>query len=95
MPVTKTAKRALRSSLRKNKVNKKRLTRLNLAIRLAKSEKKQKRVDEIYSLADRASKNKIIHKNKASRIKKSVSRLLSSTKSKSSKPKRTTRKSNK
>jgi len=63
MPVTKTAKRARRSSLRKKSADV-----LNLAV----------------SLTDRAAKKKIIHKNKAARIKSQLSKLV--------KPAKTTRK---
>lgn len=76
MPVTKTAKRALRGSLRKQKVNKALMSRLEIAIRLAKKDKKDENVITAISLADRASKKKIIHPNKAARIKSSLSKLL-------------------
>ncbi len=76
MPVTKTAKRALRSSLRKQKINKVLLSKLEIAIRLAKKGKKEKDIINAISLADKASKKKIIHKNKAARIKNFLSKLL-------------------
>lgn len=79
MPVTKTAKRALRGSKRKMQVNKLMTTRLEIAIRLAKKGKKEKDVLTAVSLVDRASKNHIIHKNKAARIKSSLSKLLPKT----------------
>lgn len=80
MPVTKTAKRALRSSKRKEARNKLITTRLNIAIRLAKKEKTKKRILEAVSLADRAAQKRVIHKNKAARIKSTLSKLLSKTK---------------
>lgn len=75
MPVTVTAKRALRSSRRKTSVNN--LTRKNLeiAIRMAKKTKKQVDVIKAISLADRAAKKKIIHRNKSARIKSALSKL--------------------
>jgi small subunit ribosomal protein S20 len=79
MPVTKTAKRALRGSKRKMRVNKLMTTRLEIAIRLAKKGKKEKEVLTAISLADRASKNHIIHKNKAARIKSSLSKFMQKT----------------
>ncbi len=69
MPVTKTAKRALRSSEQKELVNKQILAKLDVAIRKARRDKKQKNVDMVFSLADRAAKKNVIHTKKADRIK--------------------------
>lgn len=77
MPVTQTAKRALRSSKRKGVVNTRLLTNLEAAIRIAKNKKSQNAVSTAMSLSDRAAKRNIVHRNKASRIKSSLSRLLS------------------
>ena len=76
MPVTKTAKRALRSSKKKAQVNRILKSRLEIAIRSAKNKKSKEAVEEAISLTDRASKRKIIHQNKASRMKSSLSKLL-------------------
>ena len=80
MPVTKTAKRALRSSEKKAKVNQLFNTRLEVALRKARKTKGKKEALLAFSLIDRAGKKKIIHKNKASRMKKALSRLLSENK---------------
>lgn len=76
MPVTKTAKRALRVSKRKVEQNKLVRNNLEVAIRVAKRSKKEKDVVNASSLADRAAKRNVIHSNKASRIKSSLSKLL-------------------
>jgi ribosomal protein S20 len=76
MPVTKTAKRALRGSFKKQKVNKSLISRLEIALRIAGKSKKDKDIRTAISLADRASKKKVIHANKAARIKSSLSKLL-------------------
>lgn len=76
MPVTKTAKRALRSSKRKEAVNKLTKSRLEIAIRLAEKSPTKKKITKAISLADRAAKRKIIHRNKAARIKSNLSKLL-------------------
>ncbi len=76
MPVTKTAKRALRSSKRKQDVNKAFVTRFEVAIREAKKSKTGDAIRKASSLADKAAKKNIIHKNKASRIKSRLSKLL-------------------
>lgn len=76
MPVTKTAKRALRGSKRKEIINKIITSRLEIAIKSAKRLKSKKAVETAVSLADRASKTSTIHKNKASRIKSQLSKLI-------------------
>jgi len=82
MPVTKTAKRALRASKRKQTVNKIIINRLETAIRLARKGRKKANVIKAISLTDRVAKKKIIHKNKAARIKSQLSKLLPKTKTK-------------
>ncbi len=77
MPVTKTAKRALRGSKNKAEVNKLLTKKLEIAIRVAKKSKKRENVEAAGSLADRAAKKHIIHKNKAARIKSQLSKLIS------------------
>ena len=78
MPVTKTAKRALRGSRKKAKVNKIIITNLEIAIRVAKKSKKEKDVIKAISLTDRATKKKVIHKNKGAHLKSALSKLLPS-----------------
>lgn len=75
MPVTKTAERALRVSKRKQLVNKLITNSLDIAIRKARKSKTKKTIQEASSLADRAAKKGVIHKNKASRIKSQLSKL--------------------
>ena len=87
MPVTKTAKRALRGSKNKESVNKLILAGLEVAVRQAKKSKTVEKVTKAVSLADRAAKKRVIHKNKAARIKSQMSKLLSSKKKVSSKKK--------
>ncbi len=77
MPVTKTAKRALRGSKNKTQVNKILVKKLEIAIRVAKKSKNSEKVLTAVSLADRAAKKRIIHRNKAARIKSQLSRLVS------------------
>lgn len=75
MPVTKTAKRALRVSKRKEKINSLLRSKLEAMIRLAQKSKSNKDVALAVSLADKAAKKKYIHKNKASRIKSQLSQI--------------------
>lgn len=76
MPVTKTAKRALRGSVKKMSVNKIILSKLDKALGLAKKTKTKKNIEMAISLTDKAAKKRVIHKNKAARIKSRLSNLL-------------------
>jgi ribosomal protein S20 len=78
MPVTKTAKRALRGSLRKAEVNKRLVNDLDAAIRTAKRDKSDKTLQAVFSLADRAAKAHIIHTKKADRIKSRITKKVAS-----------------
>jgi len=88
MPVTKTAKRALRGSGRKALINKQIILKLELAIRSAKKAKSKEKILAAISLADKAAKKRTIHKNKAARIKKALTLLLPKSKTVSSKKKK-------
>lgn len=81
MPVTKTAKRALRGSKQKLSINTSIRASLEAAIRIAKKSKTAEKVRAAVKLADRAAKKNTIHKNKASRIKSMLSKLAPTTKS--------------
>ncbi|KKU12259.1 MAG: 30S ribosomal protein S20 [Candidatus Woesebacteria bacterium GW2011_GWA1_45_8] len=76
MPVTKTAKRALRGSARKSDINKLIVTRLEIAVRKAKKSKSADKILAAISLADITAKKRAVHKNKAARIKSALSKLL-------------------
>lgn len=76
MPVTKTARRALRSSKKKTDINKRIVNALQVAVRQAKRDKKQKNLDSVFSLADRAAKAHVIHRKKADRIKSRVTKRI-------------------
>jgi len=82
MPVTKTAKRALRSSKRKSLVNSAILQNLEIALRVARKQKGAAKILAAIKLTDRAAKKRVIHKNKAARIKSSLSKLFPKTKKK-------------
>ncbi len=79
MPVTKTAKRALRVSKRKRAINEKRMTAFEVSVRIAKKTKTIKAIKKAISMVDRAAKRNIIHKNKAARIKSQLSKLTKLT----------------
>ncbi len=76
MPVTKTAKRALRGSKKKESVNKLIMSKLDFALRQAAKNKTLEKILSAVSLTDRAAKKKVIHKNKAARMKSQLSKLM-------------------
>lgn len=76
MPLTKTSKRALRGSKRKQSVNKVIISSLETAIRAAKKARSTEKITKAMSLADKSAKKHAIHKNKAARIKSQLSKLL-------------------
>ena len=76
MPVTKTARRALRGSKEKESFNKITMGKLEGAIRLAKKSKSEAKIITAISLTDRAAKKKVIHKNKSARIKSQLAKLM-------------------
>lgn len=80
MPVTKTAKRALRGSAKKAIINKIIISKLEIAVRIAKKHPSEDSVQKAVSLADRAFKKHTIHKNKAARIKSVLAKLAPKTK---------------
>ncbi len=95
MPVTKTAKRALRGSFKKGIVNKLITSRLEIAVRTAKKSKTLEKIKEAVSLADRAAKKNVIHKNKAARVKSQLARLLQKSAVKAPKKTKTSKTSKK
>ena len=80
MPISVSAKRALRGSIKKQRVNRLIISRLEVAVRKAKKNKTPEAILAAVSFADRASKKGVIHKNKSSRIKSALSKLLVKTK---------------
>lgn len=80
MPVTKTAKRALRSSKEKEAMNKLIVSKMEIAIRKLKKTRSKKDFQAAVSRVDKAAKKKIIHKNKAARIKSQLSKLVAKKK---------------
>ena len=81
MPVTKTAKRALRTSLLKKAINDRTIKTLKeeikKVVKLAKTDTKEakKELSKAYSVIDKAAKRGIIKKNNASRKKAQLSRI--------------------
>ncbi len=69
MPVTKSAKKALRRDRRRTETNKLIRQQLKKTIAKTKRLKSAKTLLEAYRIIDRAAKKGVIHKNKAARLK--------------------------
>jgi len=74
MPVTTSAKKALRRDRRRKTVNLRIKKKMKTALRRAKEEPTKKSFSLAYSAIDRAVKKKVIHKNKAVRLKSRLSK---------------------
>lgn len=77
MPITKSAKKALRRNHRRAKINKRIRLQLKKTVAKARKAKTPKILAEAYRLLDRAAKKGIIHKNKANRLKSRLSKTAS------------------
>ena len=82
MPITQSAKKALRQNIKRRAVNEKRKAALKMAIKkyqkLLVSDKKaaEKFLGDLYQRIDKSAKNNIISHNRASRMKSRLSRKL-------------------
>ncbi len=83
MPVTKSAKKALRQTVRRRKKNLSESRKLKAAIKQYKKltgsgklEEADKYLPTVYKSLDKAAKTKLIKKNKASRLKSRLSHQL-------------------
>ena len=77
MPIIKSAKKAMRQTIKRTALNSTKKTILTKAIKKFTQAKENRDSAKIYSLIDKAVKRKIIHKNKAGRIKSRLAKLLS------------------
>ena len=76
MPLIKSAKKKLRQDKKRTARNKTIENKLKTFIKRAKKDRSEKAVKEATKAADKAAKHHVIHKNKAARIKSSLSKLL-------------------
>lgn len=76
MPITVGAIRKQRADVRKAAVNRAIRARYKEAIHDVRIKPTAKSLSEVFKQLDRAAKNKTIHKNKASRLKSRLSKLL-------------------
>lgn len=85
MPVTKSAKKALRKDRRRTIINKQIKRRLKEAIKAFRKKPSNKSYALVSSLLDRTAKKKVIPKNKAARLKSRLACLLSKVRAKAQK----------
>jgi len=83
MPITKSAKKALRQNIRRRKRNLQRKAELKSVIKQYKKliaagekEKAKECLSQVYKKLDKAAKVNLIKKNKAARLKSRLSKLL-------------------
>lgn len=80
MPVTASAKKALRRDRRRAIINKKIRKKIKEALKKARQKPTKKTLAEAASSLDRAAKKKVIRKNKAARLKSRLAKLLKTKK---------------
>jgi small subunit ribosomal protein S20 len=76
MPVIKSAKKKLRQDKKREKVNNLLRKTFKDAVKDAKKSKTNEKVKKAVQLVDKAVKKKLIHKNKAARIKSGLSKFI-------------------
>ena len=77
MPVTASAKKALRKERRKTIVNQVVRRNVKKALKEARKNPNKKNLSQAASVLDRAAKKRVIHPNKASRLKSRLSKKTS------------------
>lgn len=76
MPVIKSAKKKLRKDIKRKRANDMLRANLSITLKNAKRNPSEKIISQASKALDKASKNGIIHKNKAARLKSKLSRLI-------------------
>lgn len=80
MPLIKSAKKKLRQDVKRTVQNKKVKDTFRKTVKKAKTNPSAKTVMEAFSIIDKTAKKNIIHKNKASRMKSALSKLITTGK---------------
>lgn len=75
MPVTSSAKKALRKDRRRTLINQKIRRQMKKAVKEARKKPTPKLLSQASRALDRAAKKRIIHPNKASRLKSRLAKL--------------------
>lgn len=80
MPIIQSAKKALKQAKKREAVNKKSRSNLKASLKVFKKSPSPTTLKKVYSSLDTAVKKKVIHKNKAARLKSRLSKLLPKSK---------------
>jgi small subunit ribosomal protein S20 len=80
MPILKNAQKALRVSQRRQMVNRRVKTRVKTHLDRVKGSRQATDVPAAFSAIDKAVKKKLIHRNKAARLKSQVAKLVTPAK---------------
>lgn len=78
MPIIKSAKKKLKVDVRRTKTNRVYRNKMREALKEAREKKTKKSLKMAYKALDQAAKKKVIHKNKAARLKSRLVKLLKS-----------------
>ena len=78
MPVIKSAKKKLRQDRKREKTNNLLRKTFRDAVKEARKSKTAEKIKKAVKLVDKAAKKKLIHKNKAARIKSRLSKFIKS-----------------
>jgi small subunit ribosomal protein S20 len=81
MPVLQSAKKALRRDWRRKAINQKIKEKVKDVLKKTRQTPNKKNLGLSFMILDRAAKKKVIHPNKASRLKSRLSKLLKAKKS--------------
>ncbi|MBI4029000.1 MAG: 30S ribosomal protein S20 [Candidatus Blackburnbacteria bacterium] len=79
MPILKSAKKALRHDRRNRAQNNKRIQAYREAVKAFRTKPAKGLLEKAFSALDRAVDNKVIHTNKASRLKSRLSKMLTAS----------------
>lgn len=80
MPILQSAKKALRRDRRRAVINKEIKIKIKEILKSTRKNPNKKNLDLSFKILDRAAKKKVIHQNKASRLKSRLSKLLKTKK---------------
>ncbi len=84
MPITVSAKKALRRDQRRTLVNRRLRHQLKKSLKLARKNPTKKLLSQAASTLDRAAKKRVIHPNRAARLKSRLTKLAKKSKRKTS-----------
>lgn len=85
MPVTQSAKKKMRRDQRRAIINLKIRRQMKAAIKIMRKKPTEKALQKASQMLDRAAKKGVIHRNKASRLKSRLAKLLQKSKKKTKK----------